>query len=195
MRATFVLAATFALPVFVVGQSPPTAPDQRPRFEAASVKPNRSPEGGINNRFSPGRFLYVNTPLEQFIYNAYGFRPDRVVGMPDWARQDKYDIEATHSPEYREFSPQQNQMLQRLLEERFSLRVHRETREMPVYELVKVRTDGLGPRLRVATLDCSSPAADKAQCGMRTNMGFITGKSMDWRVLLAQLPGAVGRGD
>ncbi len=193
MRSAFVAIPMFLLPAFAVGQAPPTAPDQRPRFETASVKPNQSPDAGINNRFSPGRFAYVNTPLETFIYNAYGFRADRVMGMPDWARREKFDITATHNPAYQAFSPQVNQMLQRLLEERFSLRTHRETREMPVYELVRTRTDGLGPQLRVATLDCASAAADRSQCGTRTNMGLIEGKSMDWRSLVSQLPSAAGR--
>src|SRR5678816_3211611 len=196
MRMLFVLVPLLMGPALLAGQSaPPAAADQRPRFDAASVTPNRSPQAGINNQFSPGRFAYVNTPLEVFIYNAYGVRSDRVVGMPDWARQDKFDITATHSPEYRSFSQQQNQMLQRLLEERFSLRIHRETREMPVYELVKARTDDqLGPQLRVATLDCSPAAnANRSQCGLRINTGLIDGKSVDWRILVGQLPNEVGR--
>ena len=196
MRMLSVLVPLLVGPALLVGQSaPPAAADQRPRFDAASVKPNRSPQAGINNQFSPGRFAYVNTPLDVFIYNAYGVRSDRVVGMPDWARQDKFDITATHSPEYRAFSQQQNQMLQRLLEERFSLRTHRETREMPVYELVKARTDDqLGPQLRVATLDCSPAAtANRSQCGLRISTGLIDGKSVDWRILVGQLPSEVGR--
>jgi uncharacterized protein (TIGR03435 family) len=86
-------------------------------------------------------------------------------------------------------------MLQRLLEERFSLQTHRETREMPVYELVKARADDqLGPRLRVSTLDCApGGTADRAQCGFRIDIGRIDGKSVDWRVLVGQLPSAVGR--
>jgi uncharacterized protein (TIGR03435 family) len=193
MRAAFILVATLTLPELAGGQAPsPAAADQRPRFDAASVKPNQSPEAGINNRFSPGRFAYVNTPLEVFIYNAYRFPSDR---MPDWARREKFDITATHDPQYAAFSLQQLAMLQRLLEERFSLQTHRETREMPVYELVKARTDDqLGPRLRVATLDCSPAAtATRAQCGMRTDMGLIDGKSIDWRIVVGQLPVATGR--
>jgi uncharacterized protein (TIGR03435 family) len=133
-------------------------------------------------------------PVEDYIYNAFNFPSQRVVGMPDWARRDKYDITATHSPEYQPFSRQVNEMLQRLLEERFSLRVHRETREIQVYELVKVRADGaLGPQLRGATLDCSRAAGNAAQCGVRITMGSIDGKSVDWRMLVGQLPSAVGR--
>jgi uncharacterized protein (TIGR03435 family) len=195
MRATLILVAALALPAFAEDQSsaPPTA-DPRPRFDAASVKPNRSAEAGRNNRFSPGRFAYMNMPVEDYIYNAYGLPPARVVGMPDWARREKFDITATHDPQYAAFSQQQLAMLQRLLEERFSLQTHRETREMPVYELVQMRTDGFGPRLRVATLDCSPAAtANRAQCGWRTDMGLIEGKSIDWRIVVGQLPSAVGR--
>jgi uncharacterized protein (TIGR03435 family) len=194
MRATLLLIATLTLPVFAGGQSPsPAAADQRPRFETASVKPNKSPDAGRNNRFSPGRWAYTNMPLEDYIYNAFSFPSQRVLSMPDWARREKYDITATHNPEYSPFSRQTNEMLQRLLEERFSLRVHRETRELPVYELVKVRADGLGPQLRAATLDCSPAAGNGAQCGLRITMGSIEGKSVDWRNLVGQAQSAVGR--
>ena len=194
MRATFVLAATLALPVLVVGQSPPPALDQRPRFEAVSVKPNRSPEGGINNRFSPGRFAYVNTPVETFVHLAFSFPADRVVDMPDWARREKYDITATHNPQYQAFGPEVRSMLQRLLEERFSLQTHRETREMPVYELVRVRSDGLGPQLRPPAPECApGGTADRSQCGTRINPGIISGKFVNWRMVVDQLPSAVAR--
>lgn len=195
MRATLILVATLTLPTFAGGQSSsPATADQRPRFDAASVKQNQSPDAGINNRFSPGRFAYVNTPLEVFIYNAYRFPSDRVLGMPDWARRDKYDITATHDPQYAAFSPQQLAMLQRLLEERFSLQTHRETRDMPVYELVKTRIDGLGPRLRIAGTECApGGTADRAQCGTRISPGLIDGRFVNWRMVVDQLPSVAGR--
>ena len=85
-------------------------------------------------------------------------------------------------------------MLQRLLEERFSLRSRRETREMPVYELVRVRADGYGPRLRPAAPECApGGTAERSQCGTRINMGLIDGKYVDWRMVTSQLPSAVGR--
>jgi len=195
MRASLILVALLTLPAFAGGQSPaPAATDQRPRFEAASVKPNQSPDAGLNNRFSPGRYAYVNTPLEVFISNAYGFPFDRMLGLPDWARREKYDITATHNPQYQAFSPQVRAMLQRLLEERFSLQTHRETREMPVYELVRVRTDGYGPRLRPANPDCApGGTADRSQCGTRINPGVIDGRFVNWRMVTDQLPSATGR--
>jgi uncharacterized protein (TIGR03435 family) len=195
MRIALALLTVVTLPAVIAGQPPVAAQKgERPRFDAASVKPNGSPQAGINNQFSPGRFVYVNTPLEVFIYNAYRFPSDRVVGIPDWARREKYDITATHSPEYAAFSQEQLGMLQRLLEERFALQTHRETRDMPVFELVRIRTDGLGPRLRPADPACApGGTADRAQCGTRINPGVIDGRFVNWRMVVDQLPGATGR--
>jgi hypothetical protein len=122
MRRAVVVVFTLALSPAIGAQAPsPQSAPERPRFEAASVKPNTSPDGGIRNEFSPGRFTCLNTRLDSLISIAYRINPDRVLGVPDWARTAKYDIAATHSPEYREFSLQQLLMLQRLLEERFAL--------------------------------------------------------------------------
>jgi hypothetical protein len=53
--------------------------------------------------------------------------------MPDWARRDKYDITATHNPEYQAFSQQVRAMAASdCSRNAFSLQTHRETREMPV---------------------------------------------------------------
>jgi uncharacterized protein (TIGR03435 family) len=48
-------------------------------------------------------------------------------------------------------------MLRSLLEDRFKLVAHGETREMPIYELVVARKDGrLGPGLHKASIDCGA---------------------------------------
>ena len=48
-------------------------------------------------------------------------------------------------------------LLRALLAERFNLTSHRETREMPVFALVRARSDGrFGPGLRELTVDCAS---------------------------------------
>jgi uncharacterized protein (TIGR03435 family) len=196
MRTILALLTVVALPVLLGAQAPaPAAQDERPRFEVASIKPNTSTSAGINNSGSgPGRFAYVNTPLAVFIRNAYGFPAERVLGVPDWALRDKYDITATHDAKYPAFGRQQNAMLQRLLEERFSLQTHREMREMPVYELVRVRADGYGPRLRPPAPECApGGTAERSQCGTRINMGLIDGRFVDWRMVTSQLPSAVGR--
>ncbi len=50
-------------------------------------------------------------------------------------------------------------MLRTLLEDRVQLKVHTETREMPIYALVVARDDGrLGANIKLSTTDCSDPA-------------------------------------
>ena len=165
-----------------------------PAFDVASIKLNTSPEAGINNRFSPGRFSYVNTPLSVLIAIAYELRLDMIVGIPEWASREKFDITATYNPEIRQYAIRM-QMLQRLLADRFGLRTHRELREMPVYELVIARADGaLGPQLRRSTIDCSKPTPEnESLCGTRITPSLIRSGSMLLGMLVDQLPAAVGR--
>jgi bla regulator protein blaR1 len=177
-----------------IAQQPPApaAQDARPRFETASIKPSTDPLIGALG--GPGRPAYVNTPLEVFITLAYSVPADRVVSLPDWAKQEKYDITATHNPQIVTLGPQQRAMWQRLLEERFSLRTHRETRDMPVYELVRVRADGFGPQLRPPVPECGpGGTGDRALCGTRFNMGIIDSKYVEWRVVMSRLQSTVGR--
>jgi uncharacterized protein (TIGR03435 family) len=60
-----------------------------------------------------------------------------VIGGPDWIRSDKYDLEAKADRE----RPRAEimQMLRTLLAERFQMRVHRETRELPAYVVTVAR--------------------------------------------------------
>jgi uncharacterized protein (TIGR03435 family) len=68
-------------------------------------------------------------------------KPDRIVGAPDWVRSKRYDIAAKVTPED---APklknlkmeQRGAMMQPLLEQRFGLKYHHESRELPMYALV-----------------------------------------------------------
>ena len=108
-----------------------------PAFEAASVKPSRSGLGP-SGRILPGRLVRTNTSLLDLIAFAYGVRTDQVAEGPSWMASDHYDIEATaagNTP----LNQIAGAMLQALLEDRFKLVLHRETRQLPVYELTVVR--------------------------------------------------------
>ena len=55
----------------------------------------------------------------------------KVLGLPGWADSELYDIEA--KPEGRVPADQMfGPMMQVLLEDRFHVKIHRETRELPV---------------------------------------------------------------
>jgi uncharacterized protein (TIGR03435 family) len=66
-------------------------------------------------------------------------------------------------------------LLQSLLEDRFKLKVHRETRELPVYVLSTANRNGsLGPQLRPSAVNC---AAEPDKCTLRPFPGHLSGVS------------------
>jgi len=112
------------------GQSAPRA-----EFEVASVKPNLSGERRI--MFRPmlgGRFVAENATVRILIQLAYGVQPFQISGGPAWLDTDHYDIEAK-APSNINFDLMPP-YLESLLEDRFQLKIHRETKELPIYALV-----------------------------------------------------------
>jgi uncharacterized protein (TIGR03435 family) len=149
------------------------------RFEVASIRPSNSVlTYAVIPRKNPDRYALTNASLLDLIRDAYSVRELDVEGGPDWIRRERFDIMAI-APES-QFS-QHRLMLQTLLAERFALRVHRETRQLPVYELVKARSDGrLGPNLKPSTADCS-----QVKCYMDSGVAGLRGTSIAWPQILA----------
>ena len=109
----------------------------------------------------PGRFTATNLPLRVLITNAYQLSFFQVVGGPDWIATDRFDVSAT-APDGA--PPEQTRaMVRTLLKDRFKLVVHMETRDTPIYALVKARPDAApGPRLKPSTMDCGPMRAERA---------------------------------
>ena len=137
------------------------AAELTPRFEVASVKPSNGPAG---ERGEPGHYVATRT-VKFLIADAFFFgtplQMSRVIGGPAWINSAMYEINAKTGTPLRG-SPQGPPrelflMIRSLLEERFKLEVHTETREMNVYELVLARPDGsLGPQLQRPVIDCDA---------------------------------------
>ncbi|HJT86646.1 MAG TPA: M56 family metallopeptidase [Bryobacteraceae bacterium] len=107
----------------------------RPQFEAASIKPAVS-HGFAQMRPLPGRFT-ANAPLRVLMEAAYHVQHYQIEGGPEWIGSEQYEVDAKAAG-----NPERAQiflMLQSLLEDRFRLQIHRESREMPVYALVAAR--------------------------------------------------------
>lgn len=84
---------------------------------------------------------------------AYQLPTSRVVGGPAWLDADSFDLTTTvdHVPSADETPA----IVRQLLEERFALRVHEATTEVPALALEIARPDGaLGPNLQPATGEC-----------------------------------------
>ena len=137
------------------------APPPLPRFEVASVKPSTGPAG---ERGQPGGYIATRT-VKFFIADAFFFgtpgQMSRVIGGPDWINSALYEINTKTATPLRG-GPQGPPrdlflMIRSLLQDRFKLKTHTETRELPVYELVRSRPDGaLGAQLRQSAIDCDA---------------------------------------
>jgi uncharacterized protein (TIGR03435 family) len=135
------------------------AQTSRPAFEVASIKLNTrcdtsGPSGGMS---TPGRIALECADLRDLILTAYGIYGNganpapgsfriQVLGGPAWMDSTRYDIVAKPAG-----NPTRSEMygplLQTLLEERFGLRVHRETKDGTVYLLAVAKN---GPKLRAS---------------------------------------------
>jgi uncharacterized protein (TIGR03435 family) len=154
------MKAATALLIVIAGIMTVTAQDAgAPAFEVASVKPNKSGDGRVQVGFQPGgRYTATGITVRMLINQAYQIQPFQLVGAPDWLSSDRFDIIAKAEGDV---VPGPNgplpQMLRSLLADRFRLVVHTETRELPIYALVKARSDGkLGPQMNPAAVDCTA---------------------------------------
>jgi bla regulator protein blaR1 len=143
----------------------PAPQSTTPAFEAASVKPNKSGDANsMRNVGAGGRMVFTNNSLRQLITAAYDIQPFQLIGGPSWVGTDRFDVVATagiNAP-----LAQLNLMMRSLLADRFTLVVHLEKRELPIYVLVKARQDGrLGPALKPATIDCGPTGRGRAAPG------------------------------
>jgi uncharacterized protein (TIGR03435 family) len=102
-------------------------------FEVASVKPNKSGNGSSRFNSGHGRLTATNVSLKSCIYFAYGIKDYQISG-PEWLSSERYDItaKAASGVPDKQLMP----MLQTLLQDRFKLRLHRQTKELPAYALV-----------------------------------------------------------
>jgi uncharacterized protein (TIGR03435 family) len=180
-----------------------------PTFEVASVKSNKSGDGRIMLGFQPGgRFTATGVTLKMLIAQAYGvgqpLAPFQILGGPDWIDRDRFDIVAKAEGDV---APGPNGpiplMVRAMLADRFKLAVHTDTREMPVFALVKAKNDGtLGPQLKAATVDCAAMRGarggppplppvlgERPPCAMRITPGNLQGGGMN----MAQLASALTR--
>jgi uncharacterized protein (TIGR03435 family) len=116
-------------------------------FAVATSQPRRSFERISINTSAPGsrsfslsglpNLTVKNASLRDLIRVAYQVRDFQISGGPDWIDSAHYDIDANakDKPNPKEWLTSMTSLLQSLLEDRFKLKLHRETRELPVYVL------------------------------------------------------------
>lgn len=124
-------------------------------FEVVSIRP-KDPKASLrpSSRETPGRLEWISVSPADLLVRAYGVERFQLVGLPPWARTERYDLQATFPSETpRQLMPA---MLRVLLADRFGVKVRHEKRTTSVYEL-KVGPSKLKIRDVVAIDELSKP--------------------------------------
>jgi uncharacterized protein (TIGR03435 family) len=133
--------------------------DERPNpvpesFDVVSVKSSDPNNPGFSVRPNPNNFVVTGAPLKFLVQYAYDLHEFQIEGGPDWINSARFDVMGKMDPIPAE-SPKDREARDRLvearlrsvLEDRFHLRVHKDTKVLPVYHLVVAKS---GPKLQGA---------------------------------------------
>jgi uncharacterized protein (TIGR03435 family) len=147
-----VVAAALGLTARLFSQTPPP----KPSFDVISIKP-AAPLGNGPIRIGGGtqgdRFTMNSANLRMLLQMAYqqaGNTPLggqlTIIGGPGWMDSDRYDVQAKADCSGGTIPRERVQlMVQSLLEDRFQLKAHKETRELPIYTMVVAKD---GPKIK-----------------------------------------------
>ncbi len=168
VAASFGIGRQIALPILPAPQAPvppaqritrtpaPAAP--KPRFEVASIRKGCDPRDPLQSS-SPGRLTLNCMSVKSLVQRAYDYGDSYDNGVPqlqmwtpiegapswiDYSSNLQFQI-AAKSADGASASVMNGPMLQSLLEDRFKLKIHRETRQVPVFALVVIKG---GPKLQ-----------------------------------------------
>jgi uncharacterized protein (TIGR03435 family) len=120
---------------------------QEPAFEVATIRPAApSPDGHTHINYPHGdRFSAANITLLALMEWAYAMPAKQILDGPPWLGTTRFDIQAKSNAEaegqFETLSSAQEQerkrhMVEALLGERYGLKLHRETRTLPAYDLI-----------------------------------------------------------
>ncbi len=145
-------AAIILLPASVaISQDKPS----RLTFDVASIRPSQPDQdgGGIKPLPNGTGYIAQNMSVKAMISIVYRIPMRQVTGGPDWTLSDPYDVEAKTEQSYN--IDDLHIMFQHLLEDRFDLKLRKEIKEGPVYELlvaksgIKMKLDERGKDLNI----------------------------------------------
>jgi uncharacterized protein (TIGR03435 family) len=178
---------TFLLTIAIAGWTQTTGP--KIEFEAASIKMTRPTGGGGHSHANQEHDLVrASMTLKGYIQMAYEVADTQVKGGPNWVDDSTYDLVAKLGREVAPLPkdlPVQNPAhlaLQNLLADRFQLRIHRESKEVPGYALAVAKN---GPKMK--------ESQQAGNCGTSSNSDGGPHKFVATCVDMADFARTVGR--
>ena len=173
-------------------------------FDVVSIKPSDPLSSDVRIAHSvSGPFEAIGITLSGLIAQAYDIRPFQLVGASGWMETDRYEIhtkDETPGPSEAELIRMTKEERDRyrarflskltvLLADRFQLRAHWETKEMPVYFLTVAKG---GPKLRTLP-DNGKPGGNLTARRNGEGKSEVIGEKLPVALLTRFLSGQVGR--
>ncbi len=183
-----------------LGNTKPGDAQTKPSFEVATIKPHAPDDHRMLFHTLPGgRFTATGVTLKSLIGAVYDLQDYQISNGPKWTESDTWDIVATTDDGSNSKTAER---IQALMEDRFKLGFHRETREMPVYALVVAKG---GPKFSEDEGECPAqppgppppPAPGKAParpCGrLYKGRNYVYGDKMHLSQIILALSSTLGR--
>jgi uncharacterized protein (TIGR03435 family) len=173
-RHTTKIALLLAIASLAAAQTPPATPT----FDVATVKPSDPDKPGGSLMMNNDTFQTQGQTLKAIIKFAYGLNmgaDQQISGGPSWVDSAKFDINAKEDPDTvaglkklprDQQTDQVRLMVRGLLAERFQLKLHHETKVLPVYSLVVAKGG-----VKMTPVVDDPPTADGAGPGPKTGKG------------------------
>jgi uncharacterized protein (TIGR03435 family) len=182
------IAISFVSPAACRAQSPRRS-DPSPIFKAVSIQPTRPPASDMVGEWlkqdhGTSIFTATNAPLVELLKFAYGLDDSQISGGPDWITSQGFDVTAKIDSVN---EAQVRRAFQKVLADRFKLTSHRETKELPVYELVVGK---YGPRLREVPPDKVVPGNSRM---IINEPGHLVAKQINLAALVRVLSYSTGK--
>lgn len=157
----------------------------RPVFDVISIRPNLSGSNNSGVHTERGRIVETNNTVRELIQEAFQVKDFQIIGGPGWIATARYDVVATTGTAHNsdeQFEP----LLQSMLEDRFGLKFHRETKESTIYSLTVAKG---GPKMTVDT----SEGQDSSNTNSKDGRTTMTAKKVTVAMLASRLERQVGR--
>jgi uncharacterized protein (TIGR03435 family) len=194
-RTLLFLAATAFTVAFLRTGTPAQTGAAPQTFDVASIRINNTATDGrhhIINAPGESRFRTVNLALRDLIQFAYGLPDSQILGGPAWFNSTMFDIDAKSDPlvdarlhalPTEQARHRKRLMVQALLADRFQLKAHEETRQLPVYVLIVAKN---GPKFKPSQINGTTIDTGRTQL-------HIAGSDDTVSVLARELAQVLGR--
>lgn len=173
--------------------SPPAS--LTPVFDVAAIRIDKSDPSArshIISSPSDSHFRAINVTLKSLLQWAYVIPDTRIEGGPSWLGETKFDIEAKadsatddqmHTLSSAEGRLRKQKMLQALLADRFQVKVHEESRQLPIYALVLAKD---GPKFQPSQINGTTINTRRAEI-------HVQGSDDTLALLAGELAHSLGR--